>query len=320
MARPSNIRGARPSTSSSMWPRHGPVNAREISRATGVPESSLSYLLATLVDREWVAQAGGPHLFGRPALARLAPRSARAPLVDTRAAVFLRTSSASTGETSPVCSSGADTRSSCWRSSWSTHDLQVHAPRKGTAHAAARLRRQQGALLARMPPAEFDHLSPARPRAQLLHRPHHLRGGAATAQVAHCRERSCAVSLEEHSIGVNGVAVAIDDLHSVSIAIPSPRFSPDVERHTIKALEDAAVGLSPLHRERRGSLSRGVGKVRGYALSALTPPPPHRCAMGPLVETAARALARGDASRPGVATRRSQSTMGEDCASAASTC
>ena len=38
--------------------RRGPATAREIARATRIPESSLSYLLSTLVERDWLCSLG----------------------------------------------------------------------------------------------------------------------------------------------------------------------------------------------------------------------------------------------------------------------
>ncbi|HEY1781173.1 MAG TPA: IclR family transcriptional regulator [Roseiarcus sp.] len=217
--------------------RQGPVNARGISRATGVPESSLSYLLATLVDREWLAQGADRTYSAGPALARLAS-GARAPLVD-RARPFLRALSASTGETACLfIRRGHEIE--VLEVELSTHDLRF-TPQKGQRmplHSFAGGK----ALLARLPAAEVDAYLAEAPRARFTD--HTIFEEAPLRrEIAQCRERGCAVSLEEHSIGVNGVAVALDDLHSVSVAIPSPRFSPEVERHTIAALEDAAEGL-----------------------------------------------------------------------------
>src|ERR1041385_136529 len=85
---------------------HGPVNARGIARATGVPESSLSYLLATLVDRGWLAQAPDRTYLAGPGLARLA---AGAPsTTPERARSAMRTLTAVTGETSTLFSRQGD--------------------------------------------------------------------------------------------------------------------------------------------------------------------------------------------------------------------
>ena len=80
-------------------------------------------------------------------------------------------------------------------------------------------------------------------------------------EIAQCRAKGYAVSVEEHSVGVNSVAVAVDDGHSISVAMPSPRFSEDFERRTIAALEDAAQGLaSPLPQREEGARAAGVGR------------------------------------------------------------
>ena len=217
---------------------HGPVNARGIARATGVPESSLSYLLATLVDREWLAQAGDRTYSAGQAIFRLAS-GARAPLVD-RARPFLRALSAATGETACLfIRRGHEIE--VLEVELSTHDLRF-TPQKGQRmplHSFAGGK----ALLARLEPDELEAYLRETPRNRFTD--HTIYEAAPLRrEIGQCRDKGYAVSVEEHSIGVNGVAVALDDAHSVSIAMPSPRFSPDIERHTIKALQEAAAGLN----------------------------------------------------------------------------
>ena len=99
------------------------------------------------------------------------------------------------------------------------------------------------ALLARLSSADLDLYLREAQRARFTE--HTITDDAPLRrEIGQCRSKGYAVSVEEHSIGVNGVAVALDDDHSVSVAIPSPRFSDDVERRTITALQEAAVGLS----------------------------------------------------------------------------
>ncbi len=217
---------------------HGPVNARGIARATGAPESSLSYLLATLVDREWLAQGADRTYSAGPALARLAA-GARAPLID-RVRPFLRALSAATGETACLfIRRGHEIE--VLEVELSTHDLRF-TPQKGQRmplHSFAGGK----ALLAQLPAAEFDAYLAEAPRARFTDRT--LTDAAPLRrEIAQCCSRGYAVSLEEHSVGVDGVAVAIDDAHSISIAIPTARFSDDVEHRTSAALKDAAEGLS----------------------------------------------------------------------------
>ena len=217
---------------------HGPVNARGIARATGVPESSLSYLLATLVDREWLAQAGDRTYSAGPAIGRLAS-GARTPLVD-RARPFLRALSSATGETACLfIRRGHEIE--VLEVDLSTQDLRF-TPQKGQRmplHSFAGGK----ALLAQLSAAELDAYLREAQRARFTE--HTITDDAPLRrEIEQCRAKGYAVSVEEHSIGVNGVAVALDDDHSVSVAIPSPRFSEDVERRTITALQEAAEGLS----------------------------------------------------------------------------
>ena len=219
----------------------GPVNARGIARATGVPESSLSYLLATLVDRGWLAQSADRTYSSGPALARLAAGS-QAPMAD-RARPVLRALSAATHETASLfIRRGYEIE--VLEVELSTHDLRFtpQAGQRMPLHSFSGGK----ALLARMPPEELDAYFRESIRARFT--PHTICEEAALRrEIADCQAKGSAVSLEEHSVGVNGVAVALDDVHSISIAMPSARFSPEVEAHTIAALKDAAAGLgSPL--------------------------------------------------------------------------
>ena len=59
-----------------------------------------------------------------------------------------------------------------------------------------------------------------------------------------CRKAGYAISREEHSLGVIGVAMALDDDHSLSVAIPSPRFDAAAERRTVEALRKACVEIA----------------------------------------------------------------------------
>jgi IclR family acetate operon transcriptional repressor len=216
---------------------HGPVNARSIARATGVPESSLSYLLATLVDREWLAQATDRTYSAGPALGRLAS-GAKAPLVD-RARPFLRALSGATGETACLfVRRGHEIE--VLEMELSTHDLRF-TPQKGQRIPLHSFSGGK-ALLARLSPPELDAYFREAQRTRFTDTTIYEEA-ALRREIAQCRARGYAVSVEEHSVGVNGVAVAIDDLHSISIAMPSPRFSDEIERHTIAALKEAEAGL-----------------------------------------------------------------------------
>ncbi len=216
---------------------HGPVNARGIARATGIPESSLSYLLATLVDRGWLIQGDDRAYSAGPALARLSRQSPQS--ISDRARTVMRTLTAVTGETSCLFIRQND-EIEVLELVLSTHDLRF-TPQKGQrmplhCFAGGKI------LLAQMEPETFDAYLARGPRTRFTERtitdPRALR-----KEVERCRERGYAVSLEEHSIGVVSVAVALDATHSLSLAIPSPRFGGEIERRTIAALEEAASSL-----------------------------------------------------------------------------
>jgi IclR family transcriptional regulator, acetate operon repressor len=65
--------------------RRGPATAREIGRATRIPESSLHYLLATLVERAWLCSLHDRTYTLGPALSRVAMSAASpAAKVDVR--------------------------------------------------------------------------------------------------------------------------------------------------------------------------------------------------------------------------------------------
>ena len=64
------------------------------------------------------------------------------------------------------------------------------------------------------------------------------------ADIERSRARGFAVSHEEHSLGVIGVAVALDDLHSLWVAIPTPRFDAEVENRAVAALQEAAEAVA----------------------------------------------------------------------------
>ena len=126
----------------------------------------------------------------------------------------------------------------------STHDLRF-TPGKGQRIPLHSFGGGK-ALLARLSPAELDAYFREAQRTRFTE--HTLVDeDALRRDIAQCRAKGYAVSIEEHSIGVNSVAVAVDDLHSISIAMPSPRFSEEIERQTIRGLQEAAEGLgSPL--------------------------------------------------------------------------
>ena len=217
---------------------YGPVNARSISRATGIPESSLSYLLATLVDRGWLNQRPDRTYAAGPALARLAARSPR-PLVE-RAQATLGSLAAATGETASLFVRRGD-EIEVVDVEHSTHELRF-TPQQGSRmplHCFAGGK----ALLARLDEDQLAAYFARGPRLRFTDRTivdeRELR-----RDLERSHARGYAISEDEHTIGVVAVGVALDDQHSLSIAIPSPRFDDEMQRRTIEALGQARTVLA----------------------------------------------------------------------------
>ena len=210
--------------------RRGPANARAISRATGIPESSLSYLLGTLADRGWLAQAADRTYMTGPALQRLAA-GAPAPLED-RARTVLRDLTASTGETSSLFARRGDEIEAI-EVAVSSHILRF-IPQKGLRvplHGFAAGK----AVLAALPAPALDAYFAEGHRTRFT--VHTLTDEIALRQdLALTRERGYAIAKEEHTLGVNGIGIALDQTLAISVAIPSPRFDLDTARRTVAAL------------------------------------------------------------------------------------
>jgi IclR family acetate operon transcriptional repressor len=77
--------------------RQGPATAREIARATRIPESSLSYLLSTLVERDWLCSLNDRTYALGSAFSRLAAGASPSPAERRRAQ--LKLVARTTGET-----------------------------------------------------------------------------------------------------------------------------------------------------------------------------------------------------------------------------
>jgi IclR family acetate operon transcriptional repressor len=212
---------------------HGPVNARAIGRATGIPESSLSYLLATLLDRGWLVQGPDRAYSCGPVLRQMAS-GAPLPLLN-RATVALGILAANTGETACFfVRQGYDIEMAAIRLS---DQVLRFTPQRGMRmplHSFAAGK----AILAALSGDELDtyFASGARQRftAHTLTEENALRG-----ELHKIRSQGYALSYEEHTVGVIGLGVAVDGQHALSLAVPSPRFTADLERSAATILKGA---------------------------------------------------------------------------------
>jgi len=218
--------------------RKGAATAREISRATGIPESSLSYLLTTLVSREWLSPASDRTYSIGPAVSRLAAGN---PLdITQRRVAVMRAIARATAETASLfIRRGTDVEVLDVEAS--SHALRF-TPQKGMRvplHSFA----SGKALLAALPPDLLDEYFATAPRIRFT--PYTLvEEQSLRDDLKRTRDRGYALSREEHTIGVMGIGVALDRQHSLSVGIPSPRFDHLTER---KIADEIRRGLDELN-------------------------------------------------------------------------
>jgi IclR family acetate operon transcriptional repressor len=217
--------------------RQGPATAREISRATRIPESSLSYLLATLVERDWLCSPGDRTYALGSALSRLAAGAAPSPAERRRAQ--LKLVARATGETSclfirrdnEIETIDVELSSQLLRF---TPDKGMRVPLHSFAGGKA--------LLAKMSDATFNAYLAASARTRFT--PFTLVDEVDLRRdIAETRKRGYAISREEHTVGIAGLGVAADDAFSLSVAVPTARFDAAFEKMAAKTLLDAAKAL-----------------------------------------------------------------------------
>jgi IclR family acetate operon transcriptional repressor len=217
--------------------RQGPATAREISRATRIPESSLSYLLATLVERDWLCSLGDRTYALGSALCRLAAGTSPSPAERRRAQ--LRLVARTTGETASLfVRRGNEVEAMEVELS---SQLLRFTPEKGMRvplHCFAAGK----ALLANMSAETLDAYFATSTRTRFT---------AATLvdeealrqDLLQTRKRGHSIAREEHTPGIVGMGVAADDEFSLSVAVPTARFDAAFQSLAAKVLLEAAKAL-----------------------------------------------------------------------------
>jgi IclR family acetate operon transcriptional repressor len=218
--------------------RQGPATAREISRATRIPESSLSYLLATLVERDWLCSLSDRTYTLGSALARLAAGAAPSPAERRRAQ--LKLVARTTGETAclfirrehEIETIEIELSSQLLRF---TPERGMRVPLHSFAGGKA--------LLANMSEAAFNAYLAAGTRTRFT--PFTLVDEVDLRRdIAQTRRRGYAISREEHTVGIVGLGVAADDRFSLSVAVPTARFDTAFEKLAARTLLEAVKGLA----------------------------------------------------------------------------
>ncbi len=209
--------------------------AQEIAIALGIPVSSLSYLLGTLVDRGYLARDGRRYSAG-PGLQRLQARSGGFSLAE-RAAPLVRTLRVQLNETT----------SFFIRSAWDVEAIVTETSEQALRYAVptgARLPMHAfasgKALLASLSDEELDRYFAESERARFT--PATVTTEKALRrEIAQIRSSGFALTDEEFSLGIRGIGRVVtiggEAVGALSCAIPKARFDEAMQRRAMDLLE-----------------------------------------------------------------------------------
>ena len=215
-----------------------PLVAQEIAVALGIPVSSLSYLLGTLVDRGYLAREGRRYSAG-PGLQRLQARPGGFSLAE-RAAPLVRTLRVQLNETTSFfVRDGWEIEALVTESSEQALRYAVPTGNRLPMHALA----SGKALLAALPDDELDRYFAETERKRFT--PDTVTGEKALRrQIAEIRKTGFAVTDEEFSLGIRGVGRVVtiggEPVGALSVAVPKARFDEAVQRRVMDMLERTA--------------------------------------------------------------------------------
>ena len=215
-----------------------PLVAQEIAIALGIPVSSLSYLLGTLVERGYLARDGRRYSAG-PGLQRLQARSGAFSLAE-RAAPLVRTLRVQLNETTSFfVRDGWEIEALVTESSEQALRYAVPTGNRLPMHALA----SGKALLAALSDAELDRYFAETDRVRFTASTV-VTEKALRKEVAQIRKDGFAFTDEEFSLGIVGIGrvVTIDrePVGALSVAIPKARFDEPTKRRASDLLERTA--------------------------------------------------------------------------------
>jgi IclR family acetate operon transcriptional repressor len=215
-----------------------PLVAQEIATALGIPVSSLSYLLATLVERNYLVREGRRYSPGT-GLEKLQMHAEAYTLAD-RAAPLVRTLRVQLNETT-----------SFWvREGWEVEALVTESSEQALRYAVPTGNRMPmhplasgKALLARLGEAELDRYFRESER-------HHFSPSTITSEkalrkdIAETRKTGFSWADEEFSLGIIGIGRAVsmggETVGALSVAIPKVRCDEAMRRRIENLLERTA--------------------------------------------------------------------------------
>ena len=214
--------------------------AQEIATALGIPVSSLSYLLATLVERNYLLREGRRYSPG-PGLEKLQLQGATYSLAD-RAAPLVRTLRMQLDETTSFfVRDGWQVEALATESSEQALRYAVPTGNRLPMHALA----SGKALLAALPEEELDRYFAETTRDKFTEAT--ITGEKALRrEIARIRETGFAETDEEFSLGIIGIGRVVtiggEPAGSLSVAIPKVRCN-DAVRTRIRDLLTRSAGL-----------------------------------------------------------------------------
>nr|WP_166179298.1 IclR family transcriptional regulator [Altererythrobacter segetis] len=218
-----------------------PLVAQEIATALGIPVSSLSYLLATLVDRNYLVREGRRYSPG-PGLEKLQLHAEAYTLAD-RAAPLVRTLRVQLNETSSFfVREGWDVEALVTESSEQALRYAVPTGNRLPMHALA----SGKALLAKLSDAELDRYFAETERIRFT--PSTVTAEKALRkEIAHIRQSGFSFTDEEFSLGIIGIGRAVtmggETAGALSVAIPKVRCDEATRRRIMDLLERTAALL-----------------------------------------------------------------------------
>jgi len=220
----------------------GGVVARDIAGGLDIPLSSLSYLLATLTEREYLLREGRRYSAG-PSLDRLRTDRANLSLED-RVAPIVRALSAELDETASfMVREGWRARIVASRSSAQALRYAIAPGETKPLHVLAGGK----AILSQLSDAQLEaYFDETRGQRECLTEHTIVSPAALRKQIATFRDQGYATAMEESTAGISSIArpVRLGDVDGAfSIAVPSIRFLPELQNRAQSALARAVASL-----------------------------------------------------------------------------
>jgi len=215
-----------------------PLVAQEISTALGIPVSSLSYLLSTLVERDYLQRQGRRYTAG-PGLERLQARGGSFGLID-RVAPLVRTLRMQLNETV-----------SFWvRHGWEVEPISTESSAQALRYAVDTGTRlpmhalaSGKALLAAMPPEELDRYF-AETKFERFTPSTVGNEAKLRKELEEVRKTGFAYTDEEYSLGIKGIGRVVkmggEIAGALSVATPKVRLTEALEQRTRDLLQRTA--------------------------------------------------------------------------------